>query len=201
MAISVSRRLGVQCVHRAHSEAAFSNQAFSFTNSILHAGRLVAEPLEKGQAHVLLHPVPKFQYAENLLLRCKGKKISSPPRSYCMLCWVTRKFGVLRGQWRFWVCKDIADFFLPWGYALPVPGCGKGRLEDWELKIIIKKIISTWEQSKNYCYGKLNNFLYAYPIKKEICGGRNVLPRTFWSSSQVFPYCFISVGFLIFVLT
>lgn len=61
------------------SETAFSRKEFSFTNSILHAGRLVTESLEKGQAHVLLHPVPKFQYAENLLLRCKGKKISSPP--------------------------------------------------------------------------------------------------------------------------
>lgn len=60
------------------SEMAFSRKAFSFTNSILHAGRLVTESLEKGQAHVLLHPVPKFQYAENLLLRRKGKEISLP---------------------------------------------------------------------------------------------------------------------------
>lgn len=64
--------------HSVHSETDFSRKEFSFTNSILHAGRLVTKSLEKGQAHVLLHPVPKFQYAENLLLRCKGKKISPP---------------------------------------------------------------------------------------------------------------------------
>lgn len=66
------------------SETVFSRTAFSFTNSILHAGRLVTESLEKGQAHVLLHPVPKFQYAENLLLRCKGKKISFPPHPFLL---------------------------------------------------------------------------------------------------------------------
>lgn len=76
------------------SETVFSRTAFSFTNSILHAGRLVTESLEKGQAHVLLHPVPKFQYAENLLLRCKGKKISSPP-PYCMLYLLMKRYYVI----------------------------------------------------------------------------------------------------------
>lgn len=71
--------------HSVRSEKAFSRKEFSFTNSILHAGRLVTESLEKGQAHVLLHPVPKFQYAENLLLRCKGKKISSSPCPFSLL--------------------------------------------------------------------------------------------------------------------
>lgn len=70
------------------SETALLRKAFSFTNSILHAGRLVTESLEKGQAHVLLHPVPKFQYAENLLLRRKGKKISFPASllTACYIC-------------------------------------------------------------------------------------------------------------------
>lgn len=54
-------------------------------------------------------------------------------------------------------------------------------------------------------YTVLNLYIYILLKKKkkkeDFCGGRNVLPRTFWSSSQVLPYCFISVGFLIFVLT
>lgn len=79
------------------SETAFLRKEFSFTNSILHAGRLVTESLEKGQAHVLLHPVPKFQYAENLLLRCKGKKISFPPplSPDCMPYLLTKWYGVI----------------------------------------------------------------------------------------------------------
>lgn len=82
----------------AHSETAFSRKAFSFTNSILHAGRLVAEPLEKGQAHVLLHPVPKFQHAENLLLGRKGKKIFPPPPALLTACCVWSRRSVVLSE-------------------------------------------------------------------------------------------------------
>lgn len=78
-----------------HSETAFSRKEFSFTDSILHAGRLVTESLEKGQAHVLLHPVPKFQYAEDILLRCKGKKNLPHPCFLLTACCIFSQNGIV----------------------------------------------------------------------------------------------------------
>lgn len=50
-------------------------EMFSLTNCILHAGRIVAQSLEKSKTHVLLYPLSQLQHAEDLLLRCKGRDI------------------------------------------------------------------------------------------------------------------------------
>lgn len=50
-------------------------EMFSLTDCILHAGRIVAQSLEKSKTHVLLYPLSQLQHAEDLLLRCKGRDI------------------------------------------------------------------------------------------------------------------------------
>lgn len=49
--------------------------AGSLTCYYSDSGRLVSQPLEEGQADVLLHPLPFLQHAQNVLLRCQGKTL------------------------------------------------------------------------------------------------------------------------------
>lgn len=49
------------------------NHVCALTGCIPHAGRAITQSLEKGKAHVLLHPLPQLQHAEDLLLGRKGR--------------------------------------------------------------------------------------------------------------------------------